>query len=116
MRHRKKNIKIASRFGHRQMLLKNLASSFLFYEKMETTLTKAKLLQSYVEKLITLAKNDSVARRRLAGRKLAHRRSVKKLFEVIAPRYKDRKGGYTSVYKSKARQGDRAKLARISLL
>ena len=116
MRHRKKEIKISSRFGHRKMLLRNLASSLLFYEKMETTLTKAKLLQSYVEKLITLAKIDTIASRRLATRKLTHKTSVKKLFEVIGPRYKDRQGGYTSVYKSSTRQGDRAKLALISLL
>ena len=116
MRHRKKVNKLSSRLGHRKMLLRNLASSLLFYEKIETTQAKASLLQPYVERLITLARSDTVSSRRLALRKLTHKQAVKKLFEVIAPKYSGRKGGCTSVYKSRTRPGDRAKLVRISLL
>lgn len=105
-----------ARYGHRRMLLRNLASSLFFYEKIETSLAKARQLRPYAEKLITLAKNDSVAARRRAYRQLTHERAVKKLFAQIGPRYKNRRGGYTSIHKAASRPGDRAKMAVISLL
>lgn len=116
MRHRKKEIKISSRYGHRRSELKNLASSLLLYEKIETTQAKAKLLRPYVEKIVTLGKKDTLASRRSALKKLSGKNAVKKLFAVFGPRYRDRAGGYTRVYRSRTRPGDRAILAQISML
>ena len=116
MRHQKKKIHLNRAQGHRRLLMKNLAASFLLYEKIETTLAKAKLLRSYSERLITLARADNVAARRQALRKLTHKNAVKKLFEVLGPRYKDRPGGYPRIRRASRRIGDRAEMAILSLV
>ena len=100
---------------HRRKLLRTLASSIILYERIETSFANARAARAYVEKAITRAKENSLQNRRLLLSKLSAM-AAKKVLEVLGPKYKDRKGGYTSVYKSVSRQGDRAKLARISLL
>jgi len=116
MRHRVKKIHLGRTKSHRTMLLKQLAVSLFLYEDIETTLAKAKKLRPYAERLITLAKEDSVTLRRKAGTKLTHKNAVKKLFEVIGPQYKTRAGGYTRIRRSYRREGDRAEMARIALV
>lgn len=116
MRHRKKKIHLGRKLGHRKMLLKNLATSFILYEDIETTPAKAKILRSYVEKLITLAKADTVAHRRIALNRLTHKNAVKKLFEVLGPRYNARSGGYARIRRLGTRAGDTAPLVKISLV
>jgi len=116
MRHKKEKIHLGRKQGHRKELLSSLASSLFLYEKVETTLAKAKTLRPYAERLITLAKQDTVAKRRQAGKKLLQRQVIKKLFEVIGVKYKDRKGGYTSIKRTTVRKGDSAQKAIISLV
>lgn len=116
MRHRKTSIKLSRKIGPRRALLKNLAESVVLYEKIETTEAKAKAIKSYVERLITKARTNDLATRRYLIRRLPTNNSVKKLLEVLGPRYKDRKGGYTRVTKIPQRQGDGAKMAVIELI
>src|SRR5207302_6502759 len=118
MRHRKAGRKFKRSPSHRRMLLRNLATSLLEHGRMETTLAKAKEVQPFVEKLITLAKdgwNLNNFRRVLA---VVTKKDVAfKLFNEIGPRYKGRPGGYTRIYKlAKVRQGDAAPMGVISLL
>lgn len=118
MRHRNAGRKFKRSPSHRQMLLRNLATSLLEHGKMQTTLAKAKEVQPYVEKLITLAKdgwNLNKFRRVLA---VVTKKSVAfKLFKEIGPRYKDRPGGYTRIFKlARVRQGDAAPMGVIVLL
>jgi len=116
MRHRKTITKLDRPASQRKALLSQLASSFFLHEKIETTVAKAKALRSYAEKLITLAKEDSVAHRRKADKFLEGKKVVQKLFEVIGPKYKDRKGGYTSTHRTTKRQGDSGEKAIIALV
>jgi large subunit ribosomal protein L17 len=97
-------------------MFKNMAASLMRYEIIKTTLPKAKDLRRVVEPLITLAKIDSVAKRRLAFARLRDREIVTKLFNELGPRYKTRPGGYTRVLKSGFRQGDNAPMAIIELV
>lgn len=118
MRHRKAGRKFKRSPEHRQMLLRNLATALLEHGKITTTLAKAKEVQPYTEKLITLAKdgwNLNNFRRTLA---VITKKSVAfQLFHEIGPRYKDRPGGYTRIFKlAKLRQGDCSQMAVISLL
>jgi large subunit ribosomal protein L17 len=118
MRHQKAGRKFKRSPEHRRMLLRNLATSVLEHGKIKTTLPKAKEVQPYVEKLITLARegwNLNNFRRCLAV--LTSKEVTYKLFHEIGPRFKTRPGGYTRIYKlSKVRQGDAAPMAVISLL
>ena len=118
MRHRNAGRKFKRSPSHRRMLLRNLATSFLEHGRMETTLAKAKEIQPYVEKLITLARegwNLNNFRRVLAV--LTKKDVTFRLFKEIGPMYKNRPGGYTRIYKlAKVRQGDAAPMAVISLL
>lgn len=116
MRHRKKRKKLGRTPEQRKIMLKNLATSLFLYEKITTTAARAKALKSYSERLITAAKVDNLAHRRTALRNLTHKNAVKKLFEVIGPKYKNRAGGYTRTRKSKARAGDCSELSVISLV
>ncbi|OIO48335.1 MAG: 50S ribosomal protein L17 [Parcubacteria group bacterium CG_4_9_14_0_2_um_filter_41_8] len=116
MRHRKEKIHLGRTLTHRKELIAQLATSFFLYEKIETTIAKAKALRPYAEKLITKAGNDTVAARRSADNKLTHKNAVKKLFEVLGPKYKDRKGGYTRIQRSGIRKGDSGEKAIISLV
>ena len=97
-------------------MLKNLAISLYKYESITTTVEKAKALRPFVEKLITKAKNDTVASRRLVFSRLRDEKIVKKLFEDIAQRYKNRNGGYTRIYKLGHRAGDASEMAIIELV
>jgi large subunit ribosomal protein L17 len=118
MRHRKAGSKFKRSPSHRQMLLRNLATSLLEHGRMQTTLAKAKAVQPYVEKLITVARNGwnlNNFRRCLAV--LTRKDVAFKLFKEIGPRFEGRSGGYTRIYKlAKVRQGDAAPMAIIALL
>jgi large subunit ribosomal protein L17 len=116
MRHNSKKIHLGRKQQHRTMLFRELASNLFLYEKMETTEAKAKKVRPYIERLITLAKADSVASRRKAVALVSKKSAIKKLFEVIGPKYKARAGGYTRIRKSLRRAGDSAPTAIISLV
>lgn len=114
MRHQKRKYRIGSNPAHRRSLLRNLASEVIDHGKIRTTHTKCKAVQPYLEKLVTIAREDSVANRRLVLRKLNNRSAVKKLFDEVAPQYKDRNGGYTKVLKlAEKRVGDNASMSFI---
>lgn len=116
MRHQKKGRKLKRDHSHRKALLNNLAKELVEHERVITTVAKAKELRSYVEPLITLAKEDTLANRRLAFAKLRNKALVHKLFTEIAPRHKDREGGYTRIVRVENRNGDNAELALIEIL
>jgi large subunit ribosomal protein L17 len=97
-------------------MFKNMSSSLVRHELIRTTLPKAKELRRVVEPLITLAKTDSVANRRLAFSRLRDRDSVTKLFNVLGPRYRQRPGGYLRILKCGVRAGDRAPMAYVELV
>jgi large subunit ribosomal protein L17 len=102
--------------GHRKALLRNMATSFFLYEKIETTTTKAKEISKIVERLITQARRGDLHSRRLVAEYLLDPRVVKKLCEQIAPAYKDKTGGYTRITKSRVRPGDAAELSFLELV
>lgn len=113
MRHRVAGRKLSRHSQHRNLMFRNMLVSLLEHERLETTLAKAKELRRQAEKMITLAKKDSLHARRLAFAVLRSEDSVKKLFAEIAPRFKDRQGGYTRIYKTGWRTGDAAPLSLI---
>ena len=113
MRHRKSGRKLNRNSSHRKALLKNLAISFIERELIKTTVPKAKELRSFVEPLITMAKEDSVANRRKAFNKLRLDSVVNKLFTEIAIKSKDRPGGYLRIIKAGFRPGDKADMAYV---
>ncbi len=113
MRHNRKGKVLGRTKEPREALMRSLATSFVVYEKITTTKAKAKALRPVVEKLITLAKNDILHNRRQALKYLYTDASVKKLFEVIGPKYQERKGGYTRITKLGSRAGDGAEMAVI---
>lgn len=116
MRHRNKVKKLGRNASHRKAMLKNMASALIEHHQIKTTLSKAKAAQSYIEKLITFGKNDTVHSRRQAFRFLQNRTLVKALFDDIASTYEDRKGGYTRVIKLGKRRGDGAEMAILQLV
>ena len=116
MRHGCAHRKLNRTKAHRKALFKNLANALLRYEAIVTTLPKAKELRKVVEPLITLAKNPTLANRRLAFARTRDREIVTKLFDEIAPRYKERSGGYTRVLKYGFRPGDNAPRAFMELV
>lgn len=116
MRHRRSNRNLSRKASHRTALLRNLVISLFEHEVINTTLPKAKELRRVAEPLITLAKNDDVAKRRLAFARLRNPAAVGKLFADLGPRFKDRPGGYLRILKRGFRQGDRAPLAIVELL
>ena len=113
MRHRKSGRKLNRNSSHRKALMKNLAIAFIERELIKTTVPKAKELRSFVEPLITMAKEDSVANRRKAFNKLRLDSVVNKLFTEIAIKAKDRPGGYTRIIKAGFRPGDKADMAYV---
>ena len=113
MRHRKSGRKLNRNSSHRKALMKNLAIAFIERELIKTTVPKAKQLRSFIEPLITMAKNDSVANRRRAFSKLRLDSAVNKLFTEIAVKSKVRPGGYIRVIKAGFRPGDKADMAYI---
>ncbi len=116
MRHRNAGRKFKRSPSHRRMLLRNLATSLLEHGRMETTLAKAKEIQPYVEKLITLAKKGGLSNRRLAHARLLDDAQLQKLFDVLAERYAARAGGYTRIIKAGIRASDAAPIAIIELV
>ena len=102
--------------SHRQALFKNMLSSLFLYEGIDTTQAKAKELRRIAEKAITLAKGGGLAARRRLFGIIQERRAVKKLFEVILPRFAERKSGYTRIIKKGFRRGDNAPLVLIELI
>ncbi|MDI6591376.1 MAG: 50S ribosomal protein L17 [Patescibacteria group bacterium] len=115
MRKRKKGRKLSKKRDQRKALLKSLAISLLLKEKIKTTEAKAKETQSFIEKFITKAKKGDLASRRFLARFFS-KDIVKKLINEIAPRYKERKGGYTRIIKLGPRKTDGAKMAIIELI
>jgi len=116
MRHNKSGRKLNRNSSHRKAMFSNMANSLFDNEIIKTTLPKAKELRRVAEPLITLAKSDSVANRRSAFSKLRDKEMVGKLFNDLAPRYKDRPGGYTRILKCCFRSGDAAPMAYIELV
>ena len=114
------NLKRGRTFGRnssrRKALFQALAISLIEHEGIKTTLPKAKELRSFIEPLITLAKDDSVSNRRLAFSKIRNKSAVGKLFSNLGPRYKDRPGGYSRIIKIGFRKGDAAPIAFIELI
>ena len=116
MRHQKAGRKLNRNSSHRKAMFRNMAQSLFTHEIIKTTLPKAKELRRVAEPLITLAKQDSLAQRRLAFDRLRDREVVGKLFNELAPRYKDRPGGYLRILKCGYRAGDNAPMAYVELV
>jgi large subunit ribosomal protein L17 len=117
MRHGCHKYKLGVKPQHRKALVQNLSISLINHGKIKTTETKAKAIKPFVEKLVTLAKNDTIANRRIAFTKLNNKEAVKNLFETVAPKFKQRPGGYTRLLKiAEGRLGDGAKEAYIAFV
>ena len=116
MRHRKSGRQLNRNSSHRKAMFKNMAVSLIEHEVIKTTVPKAKELKRLAEPLITLAKSDSVANRRLAFARTGSKAAVGKLFAELGPRYQDRPGGYTRILKCGFRPGDAAPMAFVELV
>ncbi len=116
MRHNMSGRSFSRQSGHRKAMFKNLAQALIKHEQINTTLPKAKDLRPVVEKLITLGKKGSLHARRLVFAQLRDEAATKKLFDVLAPRYAARKGGYTRILKAGFRYGDVAAMAVIEFI
>lgn len=116
MRHKVGGRKLQRTSSHRAALFRNMAAALIKHEQILTTTAKAKELRPYVEKLITLAKKGGLSNRRLAHARLLDDAQLKKLFEVLAERYKGRNGGYTRIIKAGFRASDAAAVAYIELV
>ena len=116
MRHRVGHRKLQRTSSHRTALFRNMAAALIKHEQITTTVAKAKELRPYVEKLVTLAKKGGLSNRRLAHARIMDEAQERKLFDVIAPRYADRNGGYTRVIKAGIRMSDSAAIAIIEFV
>ena len=116
MRHLKAGKKLGRNTSHRRALLRNMVTSLIMEERIETTIPKAKAIRPHVEKMITLGKRGDLAARRLAQAYLMTPESVTKLFETIGPRFGDRNGGYLRIVRTGFRRGDSADVAFVELL
>lgn len=116
MRHQKSGRKLNRTSSHREAMFKNMAASLIKHELIRTTLPKAKELRRVAEPLITLAKTDGVANRRLAFSRLRDKEAVGKLFLELGPRYSQRPGGYLRILKCGFRPGDNAPMAYVELV
>jgi len=116
MRHRQSGRQLNRNSSHRQAMFRNMAISLVEHELIKTTLIKAKELRSVAEPLITLAKEDSVANRRLAFNRTRDKATVGKLFTELGPRYKERPGGYIRILRCGLRSGDKAPMAYVELV
>jgi len=116
MRHRNAHRKLQRTSSHRAAMFRNMAASLIKHEQITTTVAKAKELRPYVEKLVTLGKKGGLANRRLAHARLLDDAQLIKLFDVLAPRYADRAGGYTRVIKAGIRASDAASIAIIEFV
>ncbi|MCF6276447.1 MAG: 50S ribosomal protein L17 [Candidatus Magasanikbacteria bacterium] len=116
MRHRKQKFTLGREKAHRTALIKNLAESLILHGAIETTEAKAKALKTYVEPLVTKARKNTLASRRLVIRKLFTEKAVKKLMEEVAPKYVEREGGYTRIIKLRTRKNDGAPIVKIEFV
>ena len=116
MRHRHSGRQLNRNSSHRKAMFRNMTNSLVEHELIKTTLPKAKELRGYAEPLITLAKNDSVANRRLAFDRTRSKEAVGKLFNELGPRYQERPGGYIRIMKCGFRTGDKAPMAYVELV
>ena len=116
MRHRVAGRKLSRHTQHRELMFRNMVASLLQHQRIKTTLAKAKELRSWIDKIITLGKKNDLHARRQAFAMVRNEGIVKKLFQEIAPQFKDREGGYTRIYKVGWRQGDGAPLSLVELL
>ena len=116
MRHKKLGRRFSRDSSHRQAMFSNMAAALIKHEQITTTTAKAKELRPYVEKLVTLAKKGGLSNRRIAHSRIMDDAQVRKLFEVIGPRYADRNGGYTRVIKAGIRASDAAPVAVIEFV
>lgn len=116
MRHRQSGRQLNRNSSHRKAMFRNMANSLFQHEVIKTTLPKAKELRRVAEPLITMAKTDSVAKRRLAFSRMRDRDMVTKLFNELAPRFKERPGGYVRILKCGFRTGDKAPMAYVELV
>ncbi|MGB5473080.1 MAG: 50S ribosomal protein L17 [Gammaproteobacteria bacterium] len=116
MRHRKSGRQLNRNSSHRKAMFQNMAVSLLRHEAIRTTLPKAKELRRVAEPFITMAKSDTVHKRRIAFNRLRDREVVSKLFNELGPRYKNRPGGYLRILKMGARTGDSAPMAYVELV
>jgi large subunit ribosomal protein L17 len=116
MRHQARRHKLGRTSKHRESLLANLAVGLITHDRITTTLAKAKAVRPFAEKLVTLGKGGTLAQRRLAASRLNDVKAVKKLFSDIGPRFKERAGGYTRIYKLGYRKSDAAEMALIEFV
>ena len=116
MRHRVGHRKLQRTSSHRAALFRNMSAALIKHEQITTTVAKAKELRPYVEKLVTLAKKGGLSNRRLAHSRILDDAQLVKLFDVIAPRYAERSGGYTRVVKAGIRMSDAAQMAIIEFV
>ena len=116
MRHKKRGRQLGRDTKHRGMLFRNLVTSLLDHERIETTEAKAKEIRGIADRMITLGKESTLAARRRAAAYLMSRKIVGKLFSEIAPRFTGRAGGYTRLIKTRIRQGDGARMAVVELV
>ncbi len=116
MRHQKKGRKLNRTSAHRQAMLRNMATSLFKHERIETTYPKAMELRGFAEKLITRAKRNDIHSKRIVFKDIKDRDAHVKLFDTIAPKFAERKGGYTRVTKTRVRNGDSAAMAVIELV
>ncbi len=116
MRHRKSGRQLNRNSSHRKAMMSNMATSLFSHEVIRTTLPKAKELRRFAEPIITIAKEDSVAKRQLVFSRLRDKAIVGKLFTELGPRYKERPGGYTRILKCGFRTGDKAPMAIVELV
>lgn len=116
MRHRKKGKKLGRKKDQRRLLRKNLAADLILKEKIKTTEAKAKFVRPYVEKLITIAKKKNLFAKQRLHSLLSNKKAEKKLLTIIAPKYKERKGGYARILKLNERQGDKSPIVLFELV
>lgn len=116
MRHSKSGRQLNRNSSHRKAMFKNMASALFQHESINTTLPKAKELRKFAEPFITLAKEDTASRRRMAFNRLRDRAMVTKLFEELGPRFQERPGGYLRIMKNGFRAGDAAPMAVIQMV
>ncbi|QJC28213.1 50S ribosomal protein L17 [Enterobacteriaceae endosymbiont of Plateumaris braccata] len=116
MRHRKIGRHLNRTSSHRKSMFKNMANSLIKYEIIKTTTVKAKELKRTIEPLITIAKNNNISNKRLIRSRINNKNNLIKLFNFIAPRFKNRLGGYTRIIKCGFRNGDKAPMSYIELL
>lgn len=116
MRHRNKGTKLGREKAPREAMFRNLAASVILYEKVKTTEAKAKAVRSHVEKAITAGRAGNLNARRNLLKFFYTEQPVNKILEVLAPKYKDQKGGYTRITKIGPRQGDGAQMVQIELI